>query len=363
MAIGKSGKTGYNGMDWVDALTAQKKPRDYMTRQASVSESETVENVIQETMEAVFGTPTNEETSLQAVERTSREIAAKAKDDMVMQRVAEIKAKLSDRDEPIDPVEVGVMVKDFSSGTMVPRKITREEWDNATDPKWVNQVACAAVEAFMEKKASEWQERAMKPTSRDYTMESGLPGRVMPSPAEDDSTGRRSRVPVNANSILDPDRIDRLASEILTEKDKERAARVESNLERAAKSSKHRQEANDEMAENAPETMNGGKVVPSASGKETSAFVHRVPKNQLSITDDLNFEDMSHEQRVDKLAKLFADRIEDNGESIKEANEDRRKSIQGDREQDRSWEKLDKPTSTQDLTRRLMDLWIDPAQE
>jgi hypothetical protein len=52
--------------------------------------------------------------------------------------------------------------------------------------------------------------------------------------------------------------------------------------------------------------------------------------------------------------------LADNGSQMREDNKKHKQSIQRDsaKEKDRSWEKVAKPASTGDITKRLVDLWM-----
>lgn len=354
-------------LSWVDALKARLEPRDYETRYASTPESETIDGALEQTVEAVFSVPTGEETSEEAITRASKDISAEANKSAHKAMIDEIKAKLADRDDPIDPVSLGVEVKAFTQDGMERRPITQEEWDNATDPRFVENVAKLAVVAYEKKRSMAWQERAMDPkaAARRFDPEYSKDGRIMSAPAQsDDSAPRFGSIPKNANSIWDPERIQKLSEALMTDHD----AQVEASREYYEKRSK---KADAERAEKAgkssPISQNTGSQLMRSGSAESEAFVQKVPRDQLSMLDvqSGDFKDLSQEEKKARLESIFMEKVPDAKEETRKANEERRQQIQGEKREDRSWDSVNnlKPLSTSDIQKRLIELWIPEDQE
>lgn len=373
-------KANYEGMDWVDALTGRKPQRDYEARYASASEESTLDNALEETVEAVFNVPTSEESSQDAIERISKEISATRAVDEAKEEISKIKAKLAATDDrpAIDPVELGVEIKAWTNSGMRQRPITKEEWDNIDDPRTAEEIAKVAVQKMQERISRSWEERAQQEITNSknagsrpgrlnskFDPETDRGGKIASVPSPDDYAPRFGKVPANANSITDPDRLDRFAKEE-TEHDRSVA---ESRALRKSREDQIRAEAQErEAGGHRPIHDSGSSKVIQSGSQETEAFVQRVPRNQISMLDNFgeDFEGLSKEEKTARLQSMFMDKWEDNGEKIKSYNEERRASIQREsskEEEEKSWEKLEKPTSTSDIQERLMNLWMPEAPE
>lgn len=338
-------RSSYDGLNWVDALKARKEPRDYETRLASANEEDVLDEALEQTVEAVFNVPTTEETSEEAISRVAKSSADQARAEADQKAVSDIKKKLSNRDEAIDPVALGVKVNGEA--------VTREQWDNAANPVWTEHVAKLAALAFKNKKDTSWQQEGMKTQRAPRSIEASRDGRLMPSHSEgDDQAPRFSKVPVNANSIADPGRIDRLAQEAQNQRNQIEDDKRKAKASKEQKARSEREQAIKGVISNS----DGSRVIPSG-GKDADAFIQKVPSNQVSMTDDLS----------KGLEALFLEKLQDSGTEIKEAAKERRESIRSDRESEKkkdrkNWDKLSKPLTTSALQERLINLWIPDAK-
>jgi hypothetical protein len=332
MGINKS--DNYGGMDWVNALKAQLQPKSY---EEELNGDEPTEGALDATLNALYNTPTGKETSDEAVRRASKEIHDRQVSAATKAHVDSIKDKLSSRG--IDPIALGV--------------VSEKDWKETNDPSWTEKMAKKAAIAYQEKLSHAWEDAAKNATPAQgmkYDPQTFRDGRIVSSAtANDDSVGTPSRVPSNANSILDPFKLDRFAKEE-TSHDKSIRLAKEEAANRAATVAKHKEESIQSLP---PEhQLNAGKIVASG-GKDAGEFVHRVPRNQVSIMDDLK----------QKLSDIFTAKLEDNRAKTVEANQARLEKIQGKKEKDRSWEKLSTPVQAnnlpgvQNLKERLEKLW------
>jgi hypothetical protein len=326
-------KSNYSNMDWVLALKARKEPIDYEAQLASSEEC--TENVVERTVQAAFSLPTKEETSEEALKRASKTIHDDAAVSAEQAAADGIRQKLASRS--IDPVALGVA--------------KAEDWNGSTDLQWLEKTAKNAAIAFQKKLSESWQDGATERTStrmQNYNPETFRDGRIMSTAAAgEDAHGFVSKTPANSNSIFDPFKLDRFAKED-TEHDKRVAARKAEEQARAQKVASDKAKAVNTIPEG--QEMHGAKVV--ASGSATpGVFSPRSPRDQISMTDDL----------TKKISELFT-RVDDNKSKTLASKQERLEKIQGKKEaDDRSWEKLSKPTSTAgkmaDLQERLKDLW------
>jgi len=158
--------------------------------------------------------------------------------------------------------------------------------------------------------------------------------------------------------MFDPFKLDRFAK-TEREHDKSVASIRAGHKARVEEKKAEREEARKDLG---PEPMKAG-AVHRSGGEDRDVFNQRAAKNQISMTDLQGTEKLSAAEMKEKLEKLFT-RVEDNGTTIRAANEERREKIQGKKEvKDRSWEKLDKPLSTAELSRRLMDAFTCPKPD
>lgn len=339
-------KAGYGNLSWIDAVSAAKKQPDPV-RSLDQETPEDIENALGRTCQAAFKTPSGEMSSEEAVRLASIEARKNSEFAKDVAAVAEIQEKLAARD--IDPVKLGVA--------------TREEWANSLDPKWTEEVAKKAVIAFSKLRDKSWEKVSSSSKKTSYAFNEGSrSGQVMSSYSTADETANaRSRTAKNSNSILNPHQIHEMAARE-NEHDAS-VARIRSG-EKTREAERKKSLLRD-VPEDAPKDKSGR--VFSTAGKEKDAFVHRTPKNQISMLDNLGDAKMSAEEMKTKLANLFT-RVDDPRADTKRANEERRESIKADWQKkdnkDRSWEKVERSASTSDLSRRLMSLWmVEPKDE
>jgi hypothetical protein len=305
-------RSNYEGMNWVDALKEAKKPRNYEERLAEAEEKDVVDNALEQTVEAVFNVPTSEETSKEAITRASKDIQ-----DVVSRDANESVSKFrNDRNEQKKEVE---------------------------------------VTANRAQQKKEWQEQVLKAVQPDkgFNPEVSKAGKITSSASgEEDSTGRKMNVPVNANSIFDPFRLDKLATE---ENERDKLVK-DSREEHEARSQKWAKEAT-EGTPGSPISMNEGARIMRSGGQDQAAFVQRVPSNQISMLD-VKDDGASKDQRTESIKELFSKKVQDIKADSQKAAQERKENIQRKKEEDRSWEKVATPQNTSDISRRLMELWL-----
>ncbi len=325
-------KSSYDGMEWVNALKARKEPLDYEAQLANATE-ESLDNVVERTVQAAFSLPTTEETSEQAMKRASKSIQEQHSADLLKAHVDAIRGKLAERN--IDPVALGVAKE--------------EDWKGSLDPQWVEKTAKLAAVAFQKKMSAAWQDGVLEPKQQGqkYDPATSRDGRIMSTAAAgEDSHGPVSRNPKNSNSIFDPFKLDRFAAEE-TEHDKSVQSKRAQDKARAEKVAQDRAAAIQSLP--TEQQMNHGKIT-SAGQAVPEVFSPKSPRNQISMTDDL----------TKKISDLFT-RVDDNKSKTIAAQQARREEIQGKKEVDKSWEKVSKQSSTgdkmSDLKERLKDLW------
>lgn len=341
-------------MDWLKALEAAKKPRNPTEDLGSQNEADLIENALESTANAAFNIPVQAETKNEAVRRASREIADQGAQQMKFAAANEIKTKIERHG--IDPVALGITVREANG---IERPITKEEWEGASDARWVEKIATAAALENEKRLREGWQTEAMKPRnhSNKYDPETMRDGRIMSSAgANEDVADRPHQMPANCASIFDPFKLDRYA---MTENAHDKAI-----LEKRAKEAKRKEELKLQykFVDPGVEPMNGAQVV-KAGGEDRDIFNQRVPRNQVSMLDLQGTEKLSPEEIKTHLEQLFLAKIEDNGQTIKEANQKHKESIQRKPDEDsRSWEKLAKPLSTGELQKKLMDAFTCPPK-
>jgi len=357
-------------MDWVKALEAAQKPKDPTADLGAQNEAEIVASgALESTARVAFDLPTNPETKHEALVRSSKEIANNAAQQAKMAGVNAIKSKIANNG--IDPVALEVTVRDDFG---VARPITKEEWEGASDARWVEKVATSAALEYEKQVKRSWEQNAFKPAQHlnsTYDPQTMRDGRIMSSTGMNEETrGRPTQIPANAASIFDPFKLDRFA-ETETEHDKGVREKREAKNARIAEKNVDLTPKDDP---NAPAPMNHGQIV--RSGAEDSAvFNQRAPKNQVSMLDISGTENLSPLEIKEKLAQLFT-RVEDNGQKIRDHNQQRKIDIQGDKETAKerrsSWEELKPPTTTkkmaenllpEELTKKLSELFTCPKKD
>ena len=347
-------KAGYDGMDWVGALKARLKPRDPSADLGDQNEAE-IGNALESTAQVAFNLPVKAETKHEALRRASKEIGERDAEAQRMAAANDVRTKLAALE--ICPIAMGVTVREPNG---IQRPITKEEWEGASDARWVNNVATAAALEYEKRLSQAWQEGAVRPAqklSSTFDPETARAGRIMSSMSSSEETSvRPSRVPTNANSILDPERLDKFVIASNSHDDSVASIREAA----AARDVEVRTQYTPDEEALATDPMKSGQIMRSG-GEDRDVFSQRVPRNQISMVDTLGEGKLSGEELKARLNSHFAARVEDNGVSIREANKKHRESIQREpAEQDRSWEKVSKPLSTTELMKRLADSWMPP---
>jgi hypothetical protein len=180
----------------------------------------------------------------------------------------------------------------------------------------------------------------------------------MHSPKED-SEDRPHQLPANANSIFDPNRLDKMAA----------GKNPHDESVQASGDSRKKAEADRKSWVNdlpkPPEgfvDMSSGRIM-RAGGADRDVLMYKAPSNQISMLDDIKGK--SKEELQKALADMFASRIPDTRKEIRDAQEKRREEIQGKKEAgaDKSWEKVSKNTSTSEIANRLLKIWTGKKKE
>lgn len=323
---------GKEALSWVDAL-AGKTAKKTVEDQIKSSEEADPSKALEMTSSILFGTPIKQESTADTLRRHSKDIQRKEAAQVQQDIANDVKTKLSDAG--IDPVALGV--------------VKAEDWASMSDPQKTTETAKLAALAHEKMMSDKWQSEAMKPAtpskmSFDPAMKSG---RVMSSAAANEETRGRT-----SNIGRDPFKLDQIASQANEHDDavKQSRARVDALKEAKRKS----------IEENQPPTdaaLRAGSVRRSGN-MESEAFVHHAPKNQVSIMDTFGEGKISPEELKVKMAELFKSKVPDSKSETKKAAEERRESIKRPKEDDKSWETVAKPTSTADLQKRLVSLWL-----
>lgn len=346
----KINKSGYDSMDWASALSKSKQPiKDQEAHAISkIGKGEDVDNALQKAAEAAFSLPSNEKmTNAEAIKAASKNIQDERAESMRQGAIDDVKAKLANHD--VDPVGLGL--------------VTKAEWDNCPDVETATQIGRAAATKRIQNQNDAWQNKAMEPQNRNmkFDPESSRDGRISSTAAamEDSAPIVTRRSPLNAPSIFDPFKLDRLAAE---QNEHDEAIRV--SREAAKQKAEARKDWREASNTTVPEDfmpLHGG-AISRSGGKDSSVFSSKVPKNQVSMMDNIPASGASADTVKEEMKKLFESKVEDNGQRIKEANKARSESIQRpvEKEDKKSWEKVSKPVSTKDLQARLVNLWLPP---
>jgi hypothetical protein len=322
---------GGNPLSWVDAIRA-KKASQTVSEQILASDEGDPAAALEMTSSILFGTPIKQESSADAVRRESKEIQKKEAAQVQSDITNDIKLKLSDAG--VDPVALGVVKSD--------------EWSTISDPQMATNIAKIAALAHEKSLSDKWQAEAMKPASPskmsfDPTMKGG---RVMSSAgANEETRGRTSSIG------RDPFKLDQIAASANEHDDSVKQSRARLDAQKEAK--RKSIEENQPPAEAA---LRAG-TVRKSGGLDSIAFVHKVPKNQVSMLDTLGEGKLPPEELKAKMQELFNSKVADNKSESKKAADERRESIQRPKETNKSWETVAKPTSTADLHERLLSLW------
>lgn len=302
-------KSSYDDMSWVDALKAKKDPKQ-MDKLAQAKEEDVVDTALVDTANIMFGTPTGEETSQEAINRHAKKI----QDDVFTKEKDAVEQASKDRQSQKKHVE---------------------------------------VEASKEQQKKAWQEQvlnAVRP-QMSFDPETAKGGQISSAASRcEETSGQRTPVPENANSILDPNRLDKLAQQP-TAHDKSVA---ESRKRTADRAEEHKKASQDDSS---PISTNEGSRLMRSGGMDSEAFIQRVPANQVSMFDVEYDPTLDAKQRSEQLKDVFLKKLDDNQEAIRQSQQERKEEIQGKKEEDRSWEKVSPPTKTSDMANRLIELW------
>lgn len=340
-------------MDWVKALEAAQKP--VQKELSEQNEADYIENALEATASIAFGIPAKDESKKEALARASKEIADKAAHEHKFAASNEIRSKMAEAG--IDPVALGINIREANG---VQRPITKEEWEGASDARWVDKIATAAALEYEHQARISWEKEAMQPSrklSSKYDPETMSAGRIMSAGgASDDTVDHRRQTPANSASIFDPFKLDRFAN---AENAHDKAV---ADKRQAAKDRIAEKKADLQPQDLGPAPMKSG-TIQRSGGEDRDVFQQRAPSNKISMTDLQGTEKLTPEEIKEKLASLFT-RVGDNGEMIRAGNAERKAKIQGPKEEkDRSWEKLGKPLSTAELTKKLMDAFTCPKPD
>ena len=341
-------KSSYEGMDWVKALQAAQKPKDPTADLGQQDEASLVENALESTAQVAFGLRVDPETKHEALNRAAKEISSNAADIQKMSAANHIRTRIAT--EGIDPISLGVHVRD-DQGKLHP--ITKEEWEGASDARWVEHVATKAALEYEKQVKRAWEMNALQPSqnlSSKFDPATAHDGKIMSSTgANEETRGRSNQLPAAAASIFDPFRLDRFATQE-TAHDKSVREHKEGV---AAREAMKKAELEGTIDPNAPAPMKDGQISRSG-GEDSSVFQQRAPRNQISMLDvDSSMANLSQEEMKEKLAQVFT-RIEDNGTKIRESNKTRLEEIRGKQDKDRSWEEVRGPVTTSQLMSKLI---------
>jgi len=319
-------------LSWVDALSG-KKPIETVQDQIETADEADPSKALEMTSSILFGTPIQQESSEQTIRRHSEEVrrreVAKINEDLTN----DVKLKLSDAG--VDPVALGV--------------VKSEEWESISDPDKAGEIAKIAALKQEKKLSEEWQAEGMKPAtpakmSFDETTKGG---RVMSSAAANEETrGRPSSIGG------DPFKLDQIASEANEHDDAVKRSRARLD---AAKEAKRKSIEENQPPEEA--ALREGSIRRSG-GHDSEMGRYKAPANQVSILDTYGEGKLPPEELKKRMEDLFASKVPDAKSRTKKAQEERREEIKRPKEDDKSWEKVSKPTSTADLQERLVSLWL-----
>lgn len=317
-------------LSWVDALSG-KKPIETIKDQIETADEADPAKALEMTSSILFGTPIQKESSEQTIRRHSEDVRRREVAKVNQDLTNDVKLKLSDAG--VDPVALGV--------------VKAEEWNSISDPEKATHIAKISAIKQQKKLSEEWQAEGMKPASPakmnfDPTMKGG---RVMSSKAANEETRGRP-------ATFDPFKLDELASAANEHDDsvKRSRARVDEAKEAKRKSIEENQPPEDAALREGSIRRSGGHDFESGR--------YRAPSNQVSILDTYGEGKIPPEELKKRMQELFASKVPDAKSETKKAVEERREAIKRPKEDDKSWEKVAKPTSTADLQKRLVSLWL-----
>jgi len=335
-------KNDYDGMSWIDSIVhaVGKKKASYETDRASMEETkEVVENVMSQTCEAAFGTKP-EDTTEQKIRQTAKTGMEEHAQIQNMAYCDAIRNKLKDRG--IDPVALNV--------------VSKKDWES-NDPSLIEGIAKNSIIAASKVKDRSWE--TVAPAKHRSALDvDDKSGKVMSIGGREHYNDKPYNIPMNANSIFDPNRLDRMAAE-----NNEHDRLIQENKKNKTDKQAERKESLKQTdIPNDFHGMSSSRIIPSASS-EKEVFVQRVPKNQLSIMDNLEQHSSKKPEEMKEVMSDIFNRVEDQKTKTQKANVERKNKIRTEAEKDRSWEKNEKGISTSDLAKKLMSLWIPEKGE
>jgi len=336
-------KSGYGSIDWVLALKAKGKPQSDFSPETAANEEtpEVIDGALEQTCKAAFKTPTTEKTPGQMISAESKVIADQSKAKEMSSQAEAIRQKLSTRG--IDPVAMGIAANN--------------EWSSA-DPSLVESIAKKAVLVASQSKDRGWETISGTRKASGFD-ELSRQGQVIPSGTRrEDTADHRRNIPSNAPSMFDPNKLKELS---------EKPNQHDESVAEIRGRTKVREAERKEDAKNridVPEDFNPMKQGKSMaiSGREQDVMVHRVPRNQLSMLDNLDeHKKLSQEDIKNTLQSIFMGRVESPREETKKANDERKAEISREHKTKHEF-KVEPPKSTSDLTKKLMSLWPDETK-
>jgi len=337
-------KSGYEHMDWILALKAKTSPKsDFSPESSADAETqEVIDGALEQTCRAAFKTPTNEKSSQEAVAEESRTVADSSRQKVLASQAEQIRGKLAVRG--IDPVAMGIA--------------TDGDW-SSVDPALVEAIAKKAIQITAESRDRGWEAISGTKKASGFDEMSRL-GQVVPSGTrQEDVVDHRRNIPSNAPSMFDPNRLKELS-----EKPNEHDQSI-SSIKDVRKAREAERKTDAENRTGIPEDfspMKQGRSM-AISGKEQDVMIQRVPRNQLSMLDDLEpHKKLSQEEMTAKLRDIFMSRVSSPREETRKSNEERKAEISREKGTKHEF-KLEPPTSTSDLTKKLMSLWPDEKGE
>jgi len=343
MRLSRCGKN--SDYSWVEVLAKHKEPiKDQEEHLLSkIDGPENIENVLEESIEAAFNVAAPKKTNAQVIQEAAIDLQNKKEEQQRFAEVEVIKKKLAVNE--IDPIALGV--------------VSKEDWEKCQNISDAEKIAKISAQKQLDFIKDSWQKKAMEPRQANmhYNPETSRSGQIMSnsSMTEDNVPVISRQIPATSNSIFDPNRLDKQASEENKhDKSIEQIRKDRSNRESASKNWRNETHA-------IPEDLKimKGQAVGKANSFETVETRYHAPKNQVSMID--NISGATPEEIKEKLSQLFIEKIPDNKQKILDANKARKEAIQRKEpssEEKKDWEKVQKPMSTSDIQKKLTELWL-----
>jgi len=347
MRLSKCGKN--SDYSWVEALSKHKEPiKDQEEHLLSkIDGPENIENVLEESTEATFNVAAPKKTNAQVIQEAAIELQNRNEERRRFAEVETIKNKLAINE--VDPVALGI--------------VSKENWEKCQDASDAEKIAKVAAQKQLGIVKNSWQAKAMEPrkVSMHYDPETSKTGQIMSnsSMTEDNQPVVSRQIPATSNSIFDPHRLDRQASEENAH-DKAVGQIRKDRSERESASKNWRNETHA-----IPEDLKvmKGQAVGKANSFETVETRYHAPKNQVSMAD--NITGATPDEIREKLTQLFMEKIPDHKQEIRDENKARKEAIQRKEpsaEENKAWEKVQKPVSTSDIQKKLTELWLGKSE-